>query len=140
MGEIENLETKLSKEFKKAEMDEPKSEVKVDSENVLQILWNNALASPDSPVVYESSKYSYTVSFSYAEKEDQKGETGVYSEIPSGDDGKKIVSMTFVVDGLRGEKGTELQFNGNMITVTPSREYKHILDFELSVLKKGKIK
>ncbi|MHB1811641.1 MAG: hypothetical protein ACYDCP_04270 [Thermoplasmataceae archaeon] len=140
MGEIENLETKLRKEFERAEHDELKSEVKVDSEKVLQILWSNALASPDSPQVYESGQYSYSVSFSYAEKEDQKGETGVYTDIPAGDDGKKILSMTFVVDGLKGEKGTELQFNGNMITVTPSREYKHILDFELAVLKKGKIK
>jgi len=137
MGEIENLESKLKKEFSKTDGDMPKSEVKLDSEKVLQILWANALASSNKPLVYEGGQFKYTVAFSYAEKKDQKGETGVFTDIPQPEDADQLVSMTFDVDGLKGEKDTELQFTGNYLTVTPSREYKHILDFELAVLKKG---
>jgi len=140
MGEIENLESKLKKEFSKTDGDMPKSEVKLDSEKVLQILWANALASPEKPLLYEGGQFKYTVSFSYCEKKDQKGETGVYTDIPEPEDADQLVSITFDVDGLKGEKDTELQFTGNYLTVTPSREYKHILDFELAVLKKGVIK
>jgi hypothetical protein len=140
MGEIENLESKLKKEFSKTDSDMPKSELKLDSEKVLQVLWANALASPDKPVSYEAGQFRYSVTFSYAEKKDQKGETGVYTDIPQPEDAEKLVSMTFNVDGLKGEKDTELQFTGNYVTVTPSREYKHLLDFEVAVLKKGVIK
>lgn len=140
MGEIENLESKLKKEFSKTDSDMPKSELKLDSEKVLQVLWANALASPDKPVAYEAGQFRYSVKFSYAEKKDQKGETGVYTDIPQPEDAEKLVSMTFNVDGLKGEKDTELQFTGNYVTVTPSREYKHLLDFEVAVLKKGVIK
>lgn len=140
MGEIENLEDKIKKEFSKTESDMPKSEVKLDSERVLQILWANALASPEKPLVYPGGQYSYSVTFSYAEKKDKKGETGVYTDIPQPEDADQLVSMTFDVEGLKGEKDTELQFTGNYVTVTPSREYRHILDFELAVLKKGVLK
>lgn len=140
MGEIENLEDKIEKELSKTESDMPKSEVKLDSERVLQILWANALASPEKPLVYPGGQYSYSVTFSYAEKKDKKGETGVYTDIPQPEDADQLVSMTFNVEGLKGEKDTELQFTGNYITVTPSREYRHILDFELAVLKKGVLK
>jgi hypothetical protein len=140
MGEIENLESKLKKEFSKTDSDMPKSEVKLDSEKVLQIIWANALASPDKPVIYEAGQFRYSVTFSYAEKKDQKGETGVYTDIPQPEDAEQLVSMTFNVDGLKGEKDTELQFTGNYVTVTPSREYKHLLDFEVAVIKKGIVK
>lgn len=140
MGEIENLEDKIEKELSKTESDMPKSEVKLDSERVLQILWANALASPEKPLVYPGGQYSYSVTFSYAEKKDKKGETGVYTDIPQPEDADQLVSMTFNVEGLKGEKDTELQFTGNYVTVTPSREYRHILDFELAVLKKGVLK
>lgn len=140
MGEIENLESKLKKEFSKTDSDMPKSEVKLDSEKVLQVLWANALGSPEKPVVYEAGQFRYSVTFSYAEKKDQKGETGVYTDLPQPEDADQLVSMTFDVDGLKGEKDTELQFTGNYVTVTPSREYKHLLDFEVAVLKKGIIK
>lgn len=140
MGEIENLEDKIEKELSKTESDMPKSEVKLDSERVLQILWANALASPEKPLVYPGGQYSYSVTFSYAEKKDKKGETGVYTDIPQPEDADQLVSMTFDVEGLKGEKDTELQFTGNYVTVTPSREYRHILDFELAVLKKGVLK
>ena len=140
MGEIENLESKLKKEFSKTDSDMPKSEVKLDSEKVLQVLWANALGSPEKPVVYEAGQFRYSVTFSYAEKKDKKGETGVYTDLPQPEDADQLVSMTFDVDGLKGEKDTELQFTGNYVTVTPSREYKHLLDFEVAVLKKGTIK
>ncbi|WP_393972205.1 hypothetical protein OXIME_000824 [Oxyplasma meridianum] len=137
MGDIETLESKIREELSKRESEIPRSEVKLDTEKVLQIIWKNALASLDKPVVYRGEKFSYSVSFSYAEKKDEKGETGVYSDLPQPEEADRLLSMAFNVDGFKGEKDTELQFTGNYVTVTPSREYRHILDFELAVLKKG---
>ncbi|MEM0156369.1 MAG: hypothetical protein QW597_07220 [Thermoplasmataceae archaeon] len=135
MGELEKIEEKLKKEIEKNDL--PRSEVKVDSTSVLDILWHNALANGEKPVEYSSTEHKYIVSFGYAEMQMPDGKVGVLTDVPDMDERKDVIDMTFSVIGIKDTKETELEFFKNNITVTPEREYKHILDFEWAVIKKG---
>ena len=135
MGEIEKIEQKLKGE----ELNTPKSEIPVNSTAVLDVLWHNASVSQDNPVEYSSKNHVYSVAFGYAEVKMADGNVGVFTEIPGISQRKDVISMTFNVSGLADNRKTELQFFKNNITVTPEREYRHILDFQWAVLNKGNV-
>jgi len=139
MGEIEKIEQKLKSKANKEDMDIPRSEIPVNSTEVLDILWHNASVSQDNPVEYKSKDHVYTVEFGYAEVKMPDGKIGVFTEIPGMSQRKDVISMTFNVSGLADNRGTELQFFKNNITLTPEREYRHILDFQWAVLNRGNI-
>ena len=139
MGEIEKIEQKLKGEKHSEEMDIPRSEVPVNSTDVLDVLWHNASVSQDNPVEYSSKNHVYSVAFGYAEVKMPDGNVGVFTEIPGMSQRKDVISMTFNVSGLADNRETELQFFKNNITVTPEREYRHILDFQWAVLNKGNV-
>lgn len=139
MGEIENIEQKLKSEIERGKKDIPRSEVRVDSTSVLDILWHNAIAKGDAPVVYSSKEHSYTVSFGYAEMQMPDGKVGVFTDVPDMAQRKDVITMSFNVLGMSDKKETELEFFKNNITLTPEREYRHILDFQWAVLKRGNI-
>jgi hypothetical protein len=120
-------------------MDIPRSEVPVNSTDVLDVLWHNASVSQDNPVEYSSKNHVYSVAFGYAEVKMPDGNVGVFTEIPGMSQRKDVISMTFNVLGLADSRETELQFFKNNITVTPEREYRHILDFQWAVLNKGNV-
>ena len=54
MGEIEKIEEKLKGETNKEDMDIPRSEIPVNSTEVLDVLWHNASVNLDNPVDYKS--------------------------------------------------------------------------------------
>jgi hypothetical protein len=135
MGELERIEEKLKEEIEKDDL--PKSEIRVDSTSVLDILWHNALVNEGKPVEYNSSQHKYSVTFGYAEMQMPDGKVGVFTDVPDLDERELVIDMSFNVIGIKDTRETELEFFKNNITVTPEREYKHILDFELAVLKKG---
>ncbi|EQD62149.1 hypothetical protein B1B_07392, partial [mine drainage metagenome] len=92
-----------------------------------------------SLVVYKSDERTYNVSFGYAEVQMPDGKIGIFTDLPGMSQRKDVVSMTFNIVGLVDNKETEMQFFKNNITVTPERKYRHILDFQRAVLKKGNI-
>ena len=139
MGEIEKIEQKLKGEANKEDMDIPRSEIPVNSTEVLDVLWHNASVNLDNPVDYKSKDQVYRVTFGYAEVKMPDGKVGVFTEIPGMSQRKDVISMTFNVSGLADNRGTEMQFFKNNITVTPEREYRHILDFQWAVLNRGNI-
>ncbi|MHB1708371.1 MAG: hypothetical protein ACYCT2_02705 [Thermoplasmataceae archaeon] len=139
MGEIEKIEQKLKSIENKDDMGIPRSEIPVDSTEVLDVVWHNASVSQDNPVEYKSKDHVYSVSFGYAEIQMPDGKVGVFTEIPGMSQRKDVISMTFNVSGLADNRETELQFFKNNITVTPEREYRHLLDFQWAVLNSGNI-
>ena len=82
MGEIEKIEQKLKGEEHSEELNIPKSEIPVNSTDVLDVLWHNASVSQDNPVEYSSKNHVYSVAFGYAEVKMPDGNVGVFTEIP----------------------------------------------------------
>ena len=72
--------------------------------------------------------------FEYFEKEVSPGTNGMFDNVPSPDE-TKLDTVAFNVTGILPNSETELIFTKGTIMIVPSRELRHILDFQNDLLR-----
>lgn len=133
--DLENFENDAAKSLKEIGSDTPVKELKLLSDKILGILFQNSKSHGD--VVYTSNENSYAVKFGFLEMKLEDGNMGVFNELSEDMSLDDAETVSFLVSGFHKDQETEVQFSEGKMSLNVHREHRHLVEFQRAVLSKG---